>query len=143
KRECSPLRILPARLTSRFLCSRMHFTLHATRPIPRGSSRLVQAMSTWSVKTRRAPSRHCRDAGVYGHTTKAMHDTEYTPRRSLFAISEFLRGIFCLIYTRYIIPGTKFFTKFFAKFFIILRFSLFFSLPSPLSSPSLSLLRLL
>ena len=34
-------------------------------------------MSAWSVKTRRAPSRHCRDAGVYGHTATAMHDNEY------------------------------------------------------------------
>ena len=25
------------------------------------------------------PSRHCRDARVYGHTTTAMHDIEYTP----------------------------------------------------------------
>ena len=30
-------------------------------------------MSAWSVKTRRAPSRHCRDARVYGHTSAAMH----------------------------------------------------------------------
>ena len=29
------------------------------------------------VKTRHAPSRHCRDAR--GHTTTAMHDNEYTP----------------------------------------------------------------
>ena len=28
---------------------------------------------------RRAPSRRCRDAKVYGHTTTAMHDDEYTP----------------------------------------------------------------
>ena len=40
-------------------------------------------MSAWSVKTRRAPSRHCRDARIYGHTTAAMHDNEYTPRRIL------------------------------------------------------------
>ena len=31
-------------------------------------------MSACSVKTRRGPSRHCRDAKVYGHTTTAMHD---------------------------------------------------------------------
>ena len=39
-------------------------------------------MSAWSVKTRRAPSRHCRhcrDARVYGHTTTAMHDTSTPP----------------------------------------------------------------
>ena len=35
-------------------------------------------MSVWSVKTRHAPSRKCRDARVYGHTTTAMHDNEYT-----------------------------------------------------------------
>ena len=27
----------------------------------------------------RAPPRHRRDARVYGHTTTAMHDNEYTP----------------------------------------------------------------
>ena len=57
----------------------MLLILHATRPTPHGASRLVQAMFAWSVKTRCAPSRHCRDARVYGHTTTAMHDTEYTP----------------------------------------------------------------
>ena len=40
---------------------------------------MVLAMSVWSVKTRRAPSRHCRDTGVYGHTNTAMHDNECTP----------------------------------------------------------------
>ena len=46
----------------------------------RFASRLVLlAMSIWSVKTPRAPSRHCRDARVYGHTTTTMHDNEYTP----------------------------------------------------------------
>ena len=33
----------------------------------------------WSVKTRRVPSRHCRDARVYGHATTAMDDIECTP----------------------------------------------------------------
>ena len=60
--------------------SRMQLTLHVTRPPPHGALRLVQAMSAWSVKTRRAPSRHCRDSRVYGHTTTAMHDMSiYTP----------------------------------------------------------------
>ena len=43
-------------------------------------------MSAWSVKTRhapsrhcRAPSRHCRDARVYGHATTAMNEIEYIP----------------------------------------------------------------
>ena len=67
------------------LLSRMQLPLHATRRTPHGASRLGQAMPGWSVKARRAPSRYCRDARVYGHTTTAMHDTEYTPppRRSL------------------------------------------------------------
>ena len=53
--------------------------LLATRQTPHGASRLVQAMSGWSAKTRRAPSRHFRGARVYGHTTTAMHDREHTP----------------------------------------------------------------
>ena len=28
-------------------------------------------------KTRHSPSRHCRDARVYGYTTTAMHETEH------------------------------------------------------------------
>ena len=42
-------------------------------------SRLVQAMSAWLVNTRRAPSRHRRDARVYGHTTTAMHKLSTPP----------------------------------------------------------------
>ena len=39
-------------------------------------------MSARSVKTRRSPSRHCRDAGVFGHTTTALHDMNtHTPTR--------------------------------------------------------------
>ena len=57
----------------------MPLTLHATRRKPHGASRLVLAMSAWSVKTRRAPPRPCGDARVYGHTTTAMHDMS-TPR---------------------------------------------------------------
>ena len=56
---------------------RMQLTLHATRRTPHGASRLVQAMSAWSVITRRAPSWHGRDATVYGPTTTAEHDNEY------------------------------------------------------------------
>ena len=56
--------------------SRMQLTLHTTRPTPHGASRLVQEMSAWSVKTRRAPSRHRRDARLYGHRNTAMHDIE-------------------------------------------------------------------
>ena len=43
-------------------------------------SRFVQAMRVWSVKTRRSPCRHCRDARVYGHTTTAMIDMSTPPR---------------------------------------------------------------
>ena len=57
----------------RAVLGRMQFTLHASRRTPHGASRLVQAMSPWLVQTRRAPSRHSRDARVYGHTTTAMH----------------------------------------------------------------------
>ena len=61
------------RIGTRFLCS-----LNPSLPLPPGVSRLVQAMSAWSVKTRRAPSRHCRGARVHGHMTAAMHDSGYT-----------------------------------------------------------------
>ena len=53
---------------------RMQLILPATRPTPHGASRLVQAMPAWSVRTRRAPSRHGRDAMVYSHTVTAMDD---------------------------------------------------------------------
>ena len=40
----------------------------------------ARTMSAWSMKTRRAPSRHCMDAKAYGHTTTVMHDDNgYTP----------------------------------------------------------------
>ena len=45
----------------------MQLTLHATCRTPHGASRLVLTMSAWSVKTPRAPFRHCRDVRVYGH----------------------------------------------------------------------------
>ena len=57
----------------------MQLTLHAAHRTSHGASRLVLAMSAWSMKTRRAPSRHGRDARVYGHATTAMLDIEYTP----------------------------------------------------------------
>ena len=49
---------------SKAVLSRMQLTLRATRRTPHGASCLVQATSAWSVKTRRAPFRHCRDARV-------------------------------------------------------------------------------
>ena len=58
---------------------RMQFALHATRRTRHGASRLVQEMSAWLVKTRRAPSRHSRGARVYGHTTTAMHKLSTPP----------------------------------------------------------------
>ena len=60
--------------TSKAVLSTMQLTLHATRQTPHGA---VQAMSAWSVKTRHAPSRYCRDARVYDHSTTAMHEIEY------------------------------------------------------------------
>ena len=39
-------------------------------------------MPAWSGKTGRAPSRHCREAGVHGHTTTAIHDIEGTSPHS-------------------------------------------------------------
>ena len=55
----------------RAVLGRMQFTLHAIRRTPHGASHLVQAMSAWLLKARRSPSRHGRDAKVYGHTTTA------------------------------------------------------------------------
>ena len=75
-RRCLPYARKPA---SQAVLSRMQLTLHATRRSLRGASHLVLAMSAWSVKNRCAPSRHCRDARVYGHTTTAMHDNEHCP----------------------------------------------------------------
>ena len=40
---------------------------------------MVKAMPALSVKTRRAPFRHCKDARVYGQTTMAMHDVSTPP----------------------------------------------------------------
>ena len=75
-------------------------TLHATRRTCHGASRLVLAMSAWSVKARRAPSRHCRDARVYGHTTTAMHDSEYTPcRGGVYSGTDWYNAsMFCEVY---------------------------------------------
>ena len=62
----------------------MQPTLDAIRRIIHGASRLMQVISASSVKPRRAPSRHCRDARVYiVHATTAMHDDEYTSPTAL------------------------------------------------------------
>ena len=64
----------------RAVLGRMQFTLHATGLTSHGASHLVQAMSAWLVKTRRAPSRYnSRDARVCGHTTTAMHKLSTPP----------------------------------------------------------------
>ena len=60
----------PPRAPTQTVPSSMQLTLHTTRRT---------LMSAWSVKTRRAPSRHCRDARVYGHTTTAMPDMTTPP----------------------------------------------------------------
>ena len=59
------------------MCTRKY--PHATRRTPHGATCLEKAMSAWSMKTRRAPSRHRRDARVYGHATTAMHDLSTPP----------------------------------------------------------------
>ena len=69
-------------LASQAVRSRMQLALHATHRTSHGASRLVQAMSTWSARTRRAPSRQCRGARVYGHTTTAMHDMKWPHRKT-------------------------------------------------------------
>ena len=68
----------------------MQFTLRATRRTPHGAPRLVQAMSAWLVKTRRTPSRHSRDARVYGYTLTAMQkrSTPPPPLLSLYMIKK-------------------------------------------------------
>ena len=89
----------------------MQLTLHATRRTPHGDSRLVPAMSAWSVKTPHAPSRHCRDPRVYGHTTAALHEyrvhpslragTSWTPKFSLprMPLARSTYGVFGIILT--------------------------------------------
>ena len=57
----------------------MQLIFHVSRRTPHDASRLVLAMSAWSVEIRRAPSRHCRDARVFGHTTTAMHEYRVHP----------------------------------------------------------------
>ena len=79
-RCCRPYARKPA---SQTVLRAMQLTVHATRRTPHGASLLVLAMFAWSVKTRRTPSRHRKDARICGHTTTAMHDNEYIPSASL------------------------------------------------------------
>ena len=79
---------------SQALLIRMQLTLHATRSTPHDASRLVQAISAWSVKTRYSPFQHCRDARV---RLRPGMNIEYTPpfptmptslwRKSLYSVA--------------------------------------------------------
>ena len=57
----------------------MRLTLHATRRTPHGASRLVQAIPTRSVNTRRATSWHYSYAKIYRHKNTAKHDMSTNP----------------------------------------------------------------
>ena len=50
----------------------------------------TKAMSAWSVKTRCAPSRHCRDARVYGYASTP-------PRPNMFKRIIWTTGIECTL----------------------------------------------
>ena len=56
----------------------------------------VQAMATWSVKTRRAPSWHCKDVKIYYLKTPAMHDTS-APRPNKWRVVVFLSFFFLFL----------------------------------------------
>ena len=53
---------------------------HSPTTLPRFALGAIK-MSAWLVKTARAPSRHGRDTGIYGHTTTAMHKLSTRPPR--------------------------------------------------------------
>ena len=61
-------------------CSSPYIYIYATRRTHLVSlrARCKHARSAWSIKPN-VLSRHCRGATVYGHTTTAMNDNEYTP----------------------------------------------------------------
>ena len=63
---------------SQAVLSGMH-AAHAPCDSPDTSRRFgLGASNAWSMKTRRDPSRHCRDARVYDHMTTSIHDDEHT-----------------------------------------------------------------
>ena len=62
---------------SKMVLSRMQPMFHATRLIPHGASRLVRALSAWSVKTRRAPSR--RGSMVTRLSPYQVYESRYIP----------------------------------------------------------------
>ena len=72
------------RLTQAVL-SRMQLALQATRRISLGASRLVQAISAWSVKTpdmlRPGIVVMRGSEGLRSYDYTAMHEIEYTPLR--------------------------------------------------------------
>ena len=59
--------------------SRMQLALYATRRTPHAASRLVQAISVWSVKTRPAPYQRFIDARINGLETTAMYQMSELP----------------------------------------------------------------
>ena len=75
-RRCHPY---ARKSASKSSLRRTQLTLHSTRSAPHGASGLVQAISAWSAKTRRALSRHCTEARVYDHTTAAMNGLSALP----------------------------------------------------------------
>ena len=52
---------------------------HPLCDLPNTSRRFALGASNVCLETRRAPSRHSRDARVYGHTTTAMHKLSALP----------------------------------------------------------------
>ena len=85
---CKKARTRWPKAASRVVLCRMQVALHAPRLTPRDASRLVRAMSAWSAKTRRAPSRHCWDARIYGLETTSMQEmsTPLPPPKSCLSL---------------------------------------------------------
>ena len=79
KKHSHARRLQVKKPSSHVVLGRMPLTLHTTRRTPHGALRLVHAMSAWSVKTRRTPSRHRRDARAYGLKTSAVHEMSTPP----------------------------------------------------------------
>ena len=73
----------------------------------------------WLVETRRAPSRHSRDARVYDHTTTAMHKLS-TPR-PLPSCSPLLFFVLCLVglFCLPVFPVSPLVSRFFSPFFLL------------------------
>ena len=73
------------RKKARFTSGCSHDAAHSSCDSPSSSRRFALGASnaSWSVKTRRTPSRHYKDAGVHGHKTAAMHDMSTPPTPNL------------------------------------------------------------